>query len=338
MKTGILLTNLGTPKSPKTGDVRRYLREFLSDPDVIDINDFSRWLLVNLIIAPFRAPKSAKAYQSIWMKEGSPLLVYSQKLTQALAKKLNKDYVVQLGMRYGEPSLRQALMDLKKEKIKELRVLPLYPQFATSTTGSTEKAVLKLCKELKMPDPQFLPSFFDHPGYVKSVAKLAQEPLNNFKPDHILFSYHGLPERQILKADLSGTYCLKSPDCCDRLVAANGLCYRAHCAATTRAVAQALTLEKEQYQMTFQSRLGRTPWIQPFTDIVLQDLAKASKRRVAVFCLSFVADCLETLEEIGIRAQNDWKSYGGEELLLIPALNSEPVWVEALKEMLVGKS
>ncbi|MCB1214668.1 MAG: ferrochelatase [Deltaproteobacteria bacterium] len=331
---GILLSNLGTPKSPQTADVRRYLREFLSDPDVIDINKFSRWFLVNLIIAPFRAPKSTKAYQSIWMKEGSPLLVYSQRLTKALSESLEANYIVKLGMRYGEPSLKTALQEFKQQGIDELRVLPLYPQYATSTTGSTEKAVLSLCKTLKMPEPRFIPSFFDHPDYIESIVKSAQENLKTFKPDFVLFSYHGLPERQILKTDLSGQYCLKSPDCCDRLIAANGLCYRAHCAATTRAVAEGLELKKENYLMSFQSRLGRTPWIQPFTDLVLSQLAKEGKKRLAVFCLSFVADCLETLEEIGIRAREQWRAEGGEELLLIPALNDNSIWVETLQKML----
>ncbi len=331
---GILLINLGTPAGPSIPAVRKYLREFLSDPRVIDINPLARWLLVNLIIAPFRSPKSAAAYKKIWTYQGSPILRWTQVLREAVARKLGGGFVVEMGMRYGKPSIEEALARLQENNLEEIRVLPLYPQYASSTTESSVAKVFKIAKKLKTLAPlQILSPFFDHPGFVQSFAEIGRSLLEKFKPDHILFSFHGLPERQILKADVGKNHCLKSPHCCDEIIPANGLCYRAHCFQSARAIAAALELNSEEYSIAFQSRLGRTPWIKPYTDLVLQELVKSGKKRIAVFCPSFVADCLETLEEVGIRYRELVEKLGGE-LLLIPSLNDSPQWVETVCQML----
>ncbi len=336
---GILLINLGTPDSPSTRNVRRYLREFLSDPRVIDIPALPRWLLVNLLIAPFRAPRSAQSYRKIWRRDGSPLLHHTRELARAVAKDLGEDYHVEVGMRYGKPGLAAALETIRSRGVQEIRVFPLYPQYAASSTGSSEAEVFRLKKKIKgLPPIQFLPPFFDHSGFLQSFAELGGAPLKKFQPDHILFSFHGLPVRQILKGDVGGRHCLQSPDCCEKIIPANGLCYRAHCFQTARGIAALLSLKKSDYTICFQSRLGRTPWIQPFTDVLLHDLAKAGKKRIAVFCPSFVADCLETLEEIGIRERRRFIEAGGEDLLLIPSLNVEPSWVKTVSSMIRGEA
>lgn len=334
---GVLLINLGTPNSPQTGDVRRYLRQFLSDPRVIDIHPVARWMLVNLIIAPFRSPKSASAYAKIWTQEGSPLLANTRSLGREVARSLGEKFAVEIAMRYGQPSIEQGLKKLRERGVSEIRVLPLYPQYASSSTGSTQDEVFRLEKILPcLPPIQLLPPFFDHPGFIGAFAEIGRPLLAQFETDHVLFSFHGLPERQILKGDIGGKHCLKKPDCCDEILPVNGLCYRAHCYQTAREIARALDLKPQNYSVSFQSRLGRTPWIQPFTDLLLPELVKQGKRRIAVFCPSFVADCLETLEEIGIRAKDSIWHEGGD-LLLIPSLNSHPRWVEAVCQMLKGE-
>ncbi len=336
---GVLLVNLGTPASPSVRDVRKYLKEFLSDPRVIDINPVGRWFLVNAIIAPFRSPRTAASYQKVWLPAGSPLAVHSQSLTQGVQQELGPEYAVELGMRYGEPSLRQALLKLQSRGVQEIRVLPLYPQYASSTTGSTEAALLALDKKLKgLPELRFLPPFFDHPAFVNSFAERAEPLLQTFKPDHVFFSFHGLPVRQIVKEDVGGAHCLKRDDCCEQMIPANGMCYRAHCVQSARGIARVLRLAPQDYTISFQSRLGRTPWITPFTDQLLSEWAQLGKKKVAVFCPSFVCDCLETLEEIAIRAREDFIHQGGEDLLLIPSLNDFPPWIRALSAMIRGES
>lgn len=334
---GILLINLGTPASPQTKDVRRYLREFLSDPRVIDIGAVSRWLLVNGIIAPFRAPKSAKAYQQVWMPEGSPLLVYTQRLGEKVAKDLGDGFTVEIAMRYGEPNINAALERLTQKGVREIRVLPLYPQYASSTTASTEEAVLRWQRaQKKTPEIKFIPPFFNNSNFLNAWKDVGAASLKDFDYDHILFSYHGLPERHILKEDISGKHCLKSPNCCEKIIPANGMCYRAHCVHTTYGIAERLGLHKDQYTICFQSRLGRTPWIKPFTDLMIPELAQKGVQKLAVFCPSFVADCLETLEEIGLRATELFTEAGGQELKLIPSLNDHPQWVRAVSQMVKG--
>lgn len=334
LPTGVLLVNLGTPDSPAVGDVRRYLREFLSDPRVIDINPAARWLLLNLIILRFRPAKSARAYRSIWGQDGSPLLAHSRRLTEAVAQRLGSSFVVELAMRYGSPSIPEALQRLLSRDLASVVVVPLFPQYSSAATGSAVERVCDVvAKSWNVPALETVGAFYDHPGFIAAFAEVGRARLAAFKPDHVLFSYHGLPERHIRKSDTTGRHCLASASCCDTITSANRYCYRAQCFATTRALAAALGLPPDQHSVSFQSRLGRTPWIAPYTDLVLPELARAGKKRLAVFCPAFVADCLETVEEIGIRAREQWLALGGEDLLLVPSLNAEGTWVEAVADL-----
>jgi protoporphyrin/coproporphyrin ferrochelatase len=332
--TGVLLINLGTPDSPDSGDVRRYLREFLSDPRVIDINPLGRALLLNLVILPVRPAKSGAAYRSIWTPEGSPLLVHSQHLTEKVRAALGSRYVVALGMRYGNPSIPAALNKLLAVQPAKLVVLPLFPQYSSAANGSAlERVQQVLNQQWNVPPVETVGAFYDDPGFIEAFTQVARHHLPPFRPDFVLFSYHGLPERHVLKSDVSGRHCLQTPTCCDAIVEANRYCYRAHCFATTRALVKNLGLAPDRHSVSFQSRLGRTPWVKPYTDQVLPELARAGKKRLAVLCPAFVADCLETVEEIGIRAREQWRSLGGEELLLVPSLNAEPAWVETVARL-----
>jgi len=342
-KIGVLLVNLGTPDGPETPEVRRYLREFLSDPRVIDINPLGRWLLLNLIILPFRPAKSSAAYKAIWSAEGSPLLIHGKSLTvgvqAALEEKCPGRFVVRLAMRYGKPSIPETLEQLLKCDLERLVVLPLFPQYSSAATGSALERVLNIvASSWNVPAIDSFESFYDAPAFINGFRDIARPLLDAFAPDHVLFSYHGLPERQVKKSDTTGTHCLASTSCCDSICPANRFCYRAHCVATTQALCQALALPDGKHSYSFQSRLGRTPWIKPYTDRVLPELAQKGIKRLAVFSPAFVADCLETVEEIGIRARDQWKSLGGEELLLIPSLNDHPTWVKGVAAMVVERS
>lgn len=331
---GVLLLNLGTPDSPATGDVRRYLREFLNDPRVIDINPVGRALLLNLVILPFRPAKSGAAYRSIWTAEGSPLLVHSQRLAEEVGGALGPQYRVELGMRYGNPSIPAALQKLLAAQPRKLVVLPLFPQYSSAATGSAVDRVYEvLGQQWNVPPAETIGAFYDDPGFIEAFTLVARRHLEPFRADYVLFSYHGLPERHVLKSDPSGRHCLQTPTCCDHIVPENRYCYRAHCFATTRALVANLGLAPERHSVSFQSRLGRTPWVKPYTDLVLPELARAGHKRLAVLSPAFVADCLETVEEIGIRAREQWRSLGGEELLLVPSLNAEPTWVQTVARL-----
>ena len=326
--------NLGTPDSPRTADVRRYLREFLSDPRVIDINPVGRWLLLNLVILPFRPARSGAAYRSIWTEQGSPLLVHSRQLTQEVQRALGPDFVVELAMRYGAPSIPSALAKLQAARPGKIVVLPLFPQYSSAATGSAVDRVYEIVgKSWNVPPVETVGAFYDDPGFIAAFTEVARRHLHAFNPDFVLFSYHGLPERHVKKSDLGGAHCLQSPGCCDAIVSDNRYCYRAHCFATTRALAAKLGLPAERHSVSFQSRLGRTPWVKPYTDEVLPQLASAGNKRLAVLCPAFVADCLETVEEIGIRARQQWQSLGGQDLLLVPSLNAEPAWVDTVTRL-----
>jgi ferrochelatase len=329
--TGLLLVNLGTPRAPTTGAVRRYLREFLGDPRVIDLPGPLRWLLVNAIIAPFRAPKSAALYRNIWSTDGSPLLVHGVALRDALRERLGGDWRVELGMRYGEPSLGDAFAALVAHGCARIVVLPLYPQYASSTTGSTLERVFAIAgAQGNVPAIETIGAFYDDPGFIEAQAALARPRLASFRPDHVLLSYHGLPERHVRRADPSDRHCLVKDGCCDAIGPANRDCYRAHCFATSRALARVLGLEPQRWSTSFQSRLGRTPWIRPYTDEIVADLARRGVKRLAVLCPSFVADCLETLEEIGLRLRERWQELGGEAFELVPCVNASPPWIDAV--------
>lgn len=334
MKTGILLINLGTPDSPATGDVRRYLRQFLNDPRVIDISPLGRLLLVNLIIVPFRAPKSAKLYQSIWTKEGSPLTIHGQALKRALQEQLGDEYVVAFGMRYQQPALQTALEELRRQQVEKIIVLPLYPQHASSSTGSTLEELMRIMKKWEIiPSIEIISKFYDHPAFMRALIA-AGKAYDHTRYDHVVFSYHGLPERQINKAAVHyGNGSCNFGSCCETRNSNNLYCYRANCFHTSRLLAEGLGIPKEKYTVSFQSRLGRTPWIKPYSDLVITDLAKAGKKKLLVFSPAFVADCLETIHEIGVEYDELFREHGGEKVQLVPSLNSNPEWVAAVGDM-----
>jgi len=328
---GLVLCNLGTPDDPSPGAVRRYLREFLADPRVLDINAIGRWLLLNLIILPTRPKKSAAAYQKIWGERGSPLLWHSQDLVAAVRQRLGAGWAVELAMRYQKPSIASAMEALRAAGVDRIVFFPLYPQYSASSTGSSIDEAFRVASlPWVTPTLSFVEPFYDDPGFIRAFADRGAPILSSEKPDHVLFSFHGLPERHMHKADDTGRHCLASAGCCDAIGPANRHCYRAQCFATARALAARLGLPAETWSISFQSRLGRTPWIRPHTDRVLPELVAQGKKRVVVFCPAFVADCLETLEEIGIRAKRDFLSAGGESLTLVPSLNATPAWVDAV--------
>jgi len=329
-RTGLLLINLGTPAEPTPGAVRRYLREFLGDPRVLDIGAIGRALLLNIFILPTRPAKSARAYATVWdAKRGSPLLYHSRDLAAAVSHQLGPSWHVELAMRYGKPSLTAALDAFAKQEVERVVVLPLFPQYASSSTGTAQARVMELAGERwNVPALDFVPAFYNDPGFVAAFTAVARPVLADFAPDHVLFSFHGLPVRQIVKTDQGGTVCFQKSTCCDEL--RNPNCYRAQSFATARAVAGQLGLAADRYTICFQSRLGRTPWIEPYTDHVIDKLGKAGSKRLAVLCPAFVADCLETVEEIGIRAREQFKAAGGDELVLVPSLNATQPWVDAV--------
>ncbi|MBP9206335.1 MAG: ferrochelatase [Kofleriaceae bacterium] len=350
MATGLLLLNLGTPDAPTPTAVRRYLREFLSDPRVLDMNRVGRALLLNLIILPFRPKKSAHAYQQVWdATRGSPLMYHSRDLTTQVAAALGPDWKVELAMRYGSPSIPDAMARLRAAAVDRIVVLPLFPQAASSSSGTAVARVMELAgTDWNVPALTVVPAFHDDPGFLDAFAAVGRPVLAELRPDHVLFSYHGLPERHMHKGDATGAHCLHKADCCAALGPVNHQCYRAHCYATSRGLASRLGLIPAAgelvgpgeaaatadgaipYSSAFQSRLTKIPWIRPYTDHVLDELARRGVKRLAVFCPAFVADCLETLEEIGLRAREQFRAAGGDELVLVPSLNSSPAWVEAV--------
>jgi ferrochelatase len=333
---GVLLVNLGTPDSPAVRDVRRYLREFLTDPLVIDLPAPARWLLLHAVILPFRPRRSAAAYAAIWTEAGSPLLVHSGAFAASLAETLGAGFVVELAMRYGRPAVAPALVRMASAGVTDLIVLPLFPQHAASSSGSAIEHVRAECVRVGgLPEPHVLGPFFGEPAFVGALAEVSRERLRAFDADHVLLSFHGLPERHVLSADPSGAHCLTREDCCSDPEAV-GWCYRAQCFATARAFATTAGLASERTSVAFQSRLGRTPWIQPYLDDRLVELAAAGVRRLAVLCPSFVADCLESLEEIGMRGRERWSELGGTDFALVPCLNSHPAWVACAAEWVRG--
>jgi len=329
-KNGLLLLNVGTPDAPETQAVRRYLAEFLSDPRVIDIPAVPRWLLLHGIILRTRPRRSAHAYRAVWTPEGSPLLANTLAFRDALRAELGAAWQVEVGMRYGNPSLATALAALQAGGVDRLVVAPLYPQEASATTGTSLEAVYRtLAARWNVPSIAVVPPFFDAPGFLDAFATLGREHRAQARPDHVLFSFHGLPERQVRKADDRGAHCLETTACRDTLTTHNRHCYRAQAIHTAQQLAARMDLPDGGWTATFQSRLGRTKWIGPYTDEVLERLAKDGVKRLMVLCPAFVADCLESLEEIALRAKETFVAAGGEELHLVPSLNAEPDWVRA---------
>jgi len=330
VSTGVLLVQLGTPASPEVADVRRYLAEFLSDPRVLTMPAPARWLLLHGVILRVRPRRSAEAYRQVWTEAGSPLMVHSVALRDALAAELGAAFTVELAMRYGEPRLEDALDRLAAASVARLSVLPLFPHLAEATTGSALARVRELAaRRPGLPELEVLGAFHDAPGFIEALAATTAEALASFEPDHLLLSYHGLPESQIRSADASGSTCLSS-GCCDALGSENIGCYRAQCHATSRALAAALDMTPDRLSTAFQSRVGLNKWIEPYTDATLETLASRGVKRLAVACPSFVADCLETLEEIGLRGAERWRELGGEDFLLVPCVNAQPAFVTAV--------
>ncbi|HOX51409.1 MAG TPA: ferrochelatase [Fibrobacteria bacterium] len=327
---GLLLSNLGSPRDPSTGAVQAYLRQFLTDGRVIDIPWLWRQLLVRGVIAPLRAPRSARAYAKVWTPEGSPLLVHTRALAAGVRETLGADWRVAPGMRYGDPSLEAGLRELVQAGCERIVVLPLYPQFAEATTGSTVARLRQvLGKESAASRLELVPPFYDSPGFIESVA-CGIRPL--LGPDsHLLLSYHGLPERQILKANPSGG-CLRG-NCCDDPSRARGGCYKAQCRATSKALAAHLGLAEDRWTESFQSRLGRIPWIGPSTEETARRLAREGVKHLVVATPSFVADCLETLEEIGMGLGETFREAGGATFRVAPCPNAGEAWVQEVSRM-----
>jgi ferrochelatase len=316
MSTAILLVNLGTPDSPAPRDVYRYLIEFLTDERVLGLSWLKRQLLVRGFIVPTRCKASAKAYSTIWTKEGSPLMTHSVNLKNALQQFLGKDFHVALAMRYQTPTIANAIKELLAKNPEHLIVLPLFPQYASATTGSVHQKVMEVLKTAKFfPKLTFLNHFAVHPALIAAYKEIASN-YSHADYDHVLFSFHGLPKKQLS--------CLTS--CCQN----KGNCYSAQCYGMTQALIASIGIPKEKCSISFQSRLGKDPWLEPFTSNTLQNLAASGKKRVLVFSPSFVCDCLETIFEIGEECNQEFLHAGGEKLQLVPGLNSHPAWVKAL--------
>ena len=317
-KTGVLLVNLGTPLSPSPKDVYRYLIEFLSDERVIDEPWLKRQLLVRGIIVPFRYRQSAASYQAIWTKEGSPLMVYGRSVQRLLQESLGEGYQVELAMRYQVPSIPEGLKCLTQQNINRLVIFPLFPQYASATTGSVHQRVMEcLSQEKVIPKVTFIDSYAEHPKMLEAYAD--NEKAKQWKSyDHILFSFHGLPLRQLIPG---------SPQC-----------YLSQCQATAKALGEKLGIPEKKYTVCFQSRLGKQPWIQPYTSDCIKNCAAKGDKRILVFCTSFVCDCLETIHEIGVEYAEEFKTYGGEQLDLAESLNSHPLWIEAIRDMITKEA
>lgn len=338
-KTGVLLVNVGTPDSTQTGDVRKYLREFLMDKRVIDIPFLSRWFLVNCIVAPFRAPKSAKEYRKLWTGRGSPLLFHGEDLRDKLNKQLDRHlYQVEIAMRYQSPSIMQGLESFRKSNVKKIIILPLFPQYASASTGTVADKVMEITQKWQViPSMSFINDFVDHPLFLEAWAEIGMDMMKKGEYDTFLFSYHGLPERQILKSSCDG-YCQLNSKCCNVKTKKNQFCYRAQCFYTTRLLAQRLGLPPDQVKTSFQSRLLKDPWIKPYTDEVIKELAAEGRKKVLAFSPAFVADCLETTVEVGEQYKEEFLALGGEKWDLVPSLNSSDKWVECVKDIILNNN
>lgn len=313
--------------------VRNYLSQFLNDPRVIDISWLARKLLVNLIIVPFRAPKSAKLYKELWTKDGSPLLLHTETLTKKVAEKLGADYQVEMGMRYGKPSIASGLQKLKDAKVSDITVVPLYPQYASSSTGSTVEEVMKVLSGWwAIPELRITGQFFDDPLYVQAfVERGKQYDLKEY--DHVIFSFHGLPVRQVDKVYEDGP--CSDHSCEHEVNDENRLCYKATSFSTARAIAKGLGIDENDYTVSFQSRLDKN-WLEPFSDVVVEERAKLGDKKLLIFSPAFVADCLETTIEIGVEYQEIFEEHGGEKVQLVESLNDHPTWVNCVTEIVRG--
>ncbi len=330
MKTTVLLVNLGTPDSPSVRDVRRYLREFLNDPRVVDLPWLARKILVNLIIVPFRAPKSAKIYQKLWTGQGSPIILHGENVQKLLQDKLGPGYSVELAMRYKNPSIPDVLERIRKSNPDRIIVLPLFPQYASASTGSALQEVMDIVSNWwVIPNVSFISQYWDHPGFVKALIERGRQ-YDWRQYDHVLFSYHGLPERQVDKVYDSGL--CQDRDCEHEITEENKYCYKAACYGTTRLLAGGLGIPDEHYTVCFQSRLDKK-WLEPFADKMVMEQAEKGAKKLLVFSPSFVADCLETTIEIADEYQLLFEEHGGEQIQLVESLNDHPAWIEALEDL-----
>ena len=328
-KRAVLLANLGSPDKPETKEVRSYLDQFLMDPFVIQLPWLLRRLIVSLFVLPKRPKSSAAAYKSVWTEEGSPLIVLSEQLKSALQQKL--DMPVAMAMRYGKPSIENELINLAKTPgIEEILFIPMYPHYAESTITTSIAEAKRVIKQRKLKvSLKIFEPFYNDPDYINALVESAQPYLDQ-PYDHLLFSYHGLPELHITKLDKSKKHCLKKPDCCQQSHIAHKTCYRHQVFSTTACFIKQTGLEENKYSIAFQSRLGRAKWLGPNTEDRLRELAASGAKNILVICPAFVTDCLETLEEIAIRGQEVFEQAGGEKLTLIPCLNDHPKWIDVL--------
>jgi ferrochelatase len=337
MRKGILLVNLGTPDSPAVGDVRKYLAGFLMDKRVIDIHHFFRFLLVRGIIVPFRAPKSARLYRKIWSAEtGSPLLHFSKLQQQLLKLEMGEDFVIELGMRYQYPSIELALERLMAANVNSITVIPLFPQYASATTGSVVEEVMRVVSRWPFIPPLSIKgAFYDHPLFISAFAEKAQR-YHPSSYDHVLFSFHGLPEKQLKSCDPSEAQCIQRKNCCSVLSEKNRHCYAAQCHETARLIASELRLNTHDYSVCFQSRLGKQEWLKPYTSATIRQLAGLGAKRLLVICPAFVSDCLETIHEIASEYRDEFIAAGGEQLHLVESLNGSPLFIQVLRDIATG--
>lgn len=334
-KTAILLVNLGTPDAPEEGAIRKYLKEFLSDPRIIDLPPLARKSLLNFIILPKRPARVAPKYQKIWMPEGSPLMVYGSRLLGKLRPHIHEEVRLEMAMRYGNPSIKGVLSRLIDEKIDRILIVPLFPQYASATSGSVYQEVFESIKDRWfIPAISVLPPFFKESFYIHSMADLIAENTDLSK-NHLLFSYHSLPEKHLHKTLPYESLCMKTSDCCSTLNEENHYCYRAQCFETSRLIADKLGLTEGEYTVSFQSRLGKEMWLQPETGETIEKLALEQKD-ISVCSPSFLIDCLETLEELGVQERNNFQAAGGRGFSLIPSLNDSNQWVKSFGEYLQG--
>jgi ferrochelatase len=330
MKRGYLLMNTGSPDSTQVTDLRRFLKEFLMDPYVIDMPWITRAMLVNWIILPRRPAESAKAYKEIWTEHGSPLIHYCRKLTEGL--NATQEEPVMMGMAYGNPSFKSAVGKLLDLGVEEICLIPMFPHYAMATTGSCVAGVKGELKRRKsVIGLRVVPPFYIEPTYINPLA----ESLTGME-EHILFSYHGLPERHLKKTDPTGHHCLSSAECCSEASMAHDTCYRFQCLSTTRAIVKAANISTENYSVSFQSRLGRDKWLEPYTDQVLEELPARGIKHLAVICPAFFCDCLETLEEIEIRGKETFMKAGGESFRMIPCLNNTPAAFQCMETLMAS--
>ena len=329
---GVLLINLGSPDSTEIKDVKKYLDEFLMDERVIDIPYWKRWLLIKGIILRTRPKKSAEAYKKIWWKEGSPLVVISERFAKKVAN--NTDLPIALAMRYGSMSIEKGFEELASKGVNDILIVPLYPHYAMSSFETVE---VKAEEVRKANHPNIkttvLPAFYNHPDYIKAMSNNLKENLKNFEHDHILFSYHGIPERHILKSDPTNNHCKIDGSCCETPSKAHKTCYRHQCFETTKEMAKELGLKEGTYSNSFQSRLLKDPWLKPYTDFEFERLPKEEgKKKLAVITPAFVSDCLETLEEIAMEGEEQFLEGGGETYKHIPCMNDNDEWVAVMNK------